>query len=161
VRRLVLCSGKIYVDLVASDLFAQHPEVGIARVEQLAPFPQPELEDLLSKYPALDEVLWVQEEPENMGAWNFAHPYLEAALKGRILLRLVSRPRSASPAEGSSNIHIYNQRRLVEQAFEGKERAGNGASPQRRAAGDARRVKEREANKQVASKQPKGTDDVD
>ena len=117
IRRLILCSGKIYVDLLTSEIQQSHPEVGIARIEQLAPFPSTDVSSLLSGYPALDEVLWVQEEPQNMGAWDFARPYLEKTIAGRLPLRVVSRPPSASPAEGSNNLHTYNQRQLVEEAF--------------------------------------------
>jgi 2-oxoglutarate dehydrogenase E1 component len=120
VHRLVLCSGKVYVDLITSEIQPQHPEVGIVRVEQLAPFPLQAVKDLLERYPALEEVLWVQEEPENMGAWDSVRPYLEESIDGRASLRVVARPRSASPAEGSNNLHTFNQRRLVEQAFEDK-----------------------------------------
>ena len=117
VRRLILCSGKVYVDLLTSEIQQNHPEVGIARIEQLAPFPGAEVSLLLDGYPALDEILWVQEEPQNMGAWEYARPYLQKAIAGRVPLRLVSRPPSASPAEGSNNLHTYNQRQLVEEAF--------------------------------------------
>ncbi len=72
---------------------------------------------MLAGYPALDDILWVQEEPQNMGAWDYARPYLEKVIGGRAPLRLVSRPPSASPAEGSNNLHTYNQRQLVEEAF--------------------------------------------
>jgi 2-oxoglutarate dehydrogenase E1 component len=117
IHRLILCSGKIYVDLLTSEIQQNHAEVGIARIEQLAPFPSADLGHLLSGYPALDEILWVQEEPQNMGAWDYARPYLEKAIAGKVPLRLVSRPPSASPAEGSNNLHTYNQRQLVEEAF--------------------------------------------
>ncbi len=117
VTRLILCSGKVYVDLITSELQPRHPEVGIARVEQLAPFPLREVQELLARYPKLKAITWVQEEPENMGAWDFVRPYLQKAA-GKLPLGLVARPRAASPAEGSNNLHIHNQRRLVEQAYE-------------------------------------------
>ena len=117
IRRLILCSGKISIDLATSDLLPLHPQVGIARLEQLAPFPLEDVSGLLAGYPALEEVLWVQEEPENMGAWDFVRPSLEKAIAGHAALGYVARPRSASPAEGSNNEHTYNQRRLLEQAI--------------------------------------------
>jgi 2-oxoglutarate dehydrogenase E1 component len=117
IRRLILCSGKIAIDLATCDLLPAHPQVGIARLEQLAPFPMEDVTGLLAGYPALDEVLWAQEEPENMGAWDFVRPSLEKAISGRASLGFVARPRSASPAEGSNNEHTFNQRRLLEQAF--------------------------------------------
>ena len=117
VRRLILCSGKVYVDLLTSETQQSHPEVGIARIEQLAPFPGVDVSSLLAGYPALDEILWVQEEPQNMGAWDYIRPFLQKVIAGRAPLRLVSRPPSASPAEGSNNLHTYNQRHLVEESF--------------------------------------------
>ncbi len=117
IHRLILCSGKIYVDLLTSEIQQSHTEAAIVRIEQLAPFPSADLGSLLSGYPALEEILWVQEEPQNMGAWDYARPYLEKVIDGKAPLRLVSRPPSASPAEGSNNLHTYNQRHLVEEAF--------------------------------------------
>ncbi len=117
VRRLILCSGKIYVDLISSDLAIQHPEIGVARLEQLAPFPSGDIHNLLAAYPALHELLWVQEEPENMGAAEFVRPFLEEAVGSSVSLGFVARPSSASPSEGSNNQHAFNQRHLIEQAF--------------------------------------------
>ena len=117
IRRLIVCSGKIYVDLVSSDLAAQHTEIGIARLEQLAPFPSAEVDELFASYPALKEVLWVQEEPENMGAAEFVRPFLEKATYSRAILLAIARPSSASPSEGSNNLHAFNQRGLIERAF--------------------------------------------
>lgn len=115
VYRLVLCSGKIFIDLVSVE--ERPASVAVARVEQLAPFPARQIEALLGEFPALEEVVWVQEEPENMGAWQHARPHLEQLAGSRLRLRRISRPRSASPAEGSNNLHAHNQRRLIEQAY--------------------------------------------
>jgi len=117
VRRLILCSGKIYVDLVTSDHRAEHPEIAILRVEQLYPFPAYELEPLFDSYPNLEELVWVQEEPRNMGAWKAAKPQLEYILRGRYTLRYVGRSRRASPAEGSTAWHQMQQAEIVEEAF--------------------------------------------
>src|SRR5690606_12504253 len=76
IQRLFLCSGKVYFDLIASELHEEHPEVAIVRVEQIAPFPADDLAPVLDSLPALEEVVWVQEEPENMGAWTFVAPRL-------------------------------------------------------------------------------------
>ncbi|HVP21611.1 MAG TPA: 2-oxoglutarate dehydrogenase E1 component [Anaerolineaceae bacterium] len=132
IERLILCSGKIYVDLVTSDLAPKHPSIGIARVEQLAPFPQADVSEMLGRYPALEEVLWVQEEPENMGAWEFVRPFLEKALAGRSRLGFVARPASPSPAEGSNNLHTFIQRSLVERAFSKSEPASRKIGPERK-----------------------------
>ncbi len=117
VRRLVLCSGKVYVDLVNGPQRGAHPEVAIARVEQLYPFRSAELEPVLDGYPRLKEVVWLQEEPENMGAWEFLRPPLTEVIRGRWPLRYLGRPRSASPSEGSSARHAINQKALIEQAY--------------------------------------------
>src|SRR5579859_8030673 len=105
VRRLIWCSGKVYFDLTASPLRAGHPEAAVARVEQLYPFRPDDYQVVFGGYPKLDEVVWVQEEPENMGAWEFLRPNLEAVIVGRWPLRFVGRPRNSSPAEGSSAKH--------------------------------------------------------
>jgi 2-oxoglutarate dehydrogenase E1 component len=117
VRRLVLCSGKVYVDLVTSERRQTATEVAVARLEQLYPFPQVALRAVLDGYTALQEVVWLQEEPENMGAWEFVRPLLEELLGGRTPLRYVGRVRSASPSEGSAAWHQLTQKAIVEQAF--------------------------------------------
>ena len=118
VSRLVLCSGKVYVDLISSELRARADKIAICRVEQLYPFPKTALGELLAGYPALRDVVWLQEEPENMGAWEFIRPLLEEMIGDRCPLRYIGRARSASPSEGSSAWHQLNQKVLVEQAFD-------------------------------------------
>ncbi len=117
VRRAILCSGKVAIDLTISEARRQHPETAILRVEELAPFPIVEVAEALLQYPHLEEVRWVQEEPVNMGGWEFVRPYLRKINANRYALTRVSRPRAASPAEGSNALHLYNQQRLLEQAF--------------------------------------------
>jgi 2-oxoglutarate dehydrogenase E1 component len=117
VRRLVLSSGKVGVDLLTSETRKSAEHVAICRVEQLYPFPVNELADVFDRYPKLEQVTWVQEEPENMGAWDFVRPQL-AELVGQRRLSVLARPRSSSPAEGSSARHAKNQERLIAQAFE-------------------------------------------
>jgi 2-oxoglutarate dehydrogenase E1 component len=118
VRRLMLCSGKVYIDLVTSEQRKTRDDIALVRVEQLYPFPLDELRQLLKDYPKAEEVLWVQEEPENMGAWEFARPLLISLLYGKgIPLAHVARPRNSSPAEGSAAWHANNQVALIEQAF--------------------------------------------
>lgn len=121
VRRLVLCSGKVYVDLVSSERRENSPAVAIARVEQLYPFPMDDLRPILESYPNLREVVWLQEEPANMGAWESVRPCLQELIGGRWPLRYVGRPRRASPAEGSSAWHTVNQAAIVRQAYDGLE----------------------------------------
>jgi 2-oxoglutarate dehydrogenase E1 component len=116
VRRVVLCSGKMYVDLVSSDLRAARTDVAVCRLEQLYPVPMRDLRAMLDGYPAADEIVWVQEEPENMGAWEFIRPHLIDVAAGRPV-RHIARPRNASPAEGSAARHSRHQQGLVEAAL--------------------------------------------
>lgn len=121
IRRLILCSGKIFVDLMSSEFRQQTPWIAIARVEQLYPFPADHLDELFKRYPKTEEVVWVQEEPRNMGAWSAAKPqlqYIFGASGHKFNLRYTGRPRRASPAEGSSAWHQINQAKIVKQAFE-------------------------------------------
>jgi 2-oxoglutarate dehydrogenase E1 component len=118
VRRLVLSSGKIAVDLFTSERRKDNPAVAIVRVEQLYPFPDDAIRQVLERYPTVREVCWVQEEPENMGAWEFARPLLEQLIDGRWPLRYIGRSRNSSPSEGSSTWHAANQRAIVDQVFE-------------------------------------------
>jgi 2-oxoglutarate dehydrogenase E1 component len=119
IKRVVLCSGKVYVDLISSERRATHKDVAIVRVEQLYPFPGSALAEVLDQYTSLREIVWLQEEPENMGAWEFMRPLLEELLADRCPLRYIGRARSASPSEGSAAWHQLNQKALIEQAFDG------------------------------------------
>ncbi|HEX3053929.1 MAG TPA: 2-oxoglutarate dehydrogenase E1 component [Aggregatilineaceae bacterium] len=118
IKRVFVCSGKIFVDLMNSPLRQQHPEVAIVRIEQLYPFRTDDLGSILEGYPQLEEVVWVQEEPENMGAWTFMYPQLLQFLDGRWPLRYVGRAVSSSPAEGSAAWHGENQATLIQQAYD-------------------------------------------
>lgn len=118
--RLLLCSGKVYYDLIkeANDQKLARPP--IARVEQLYPFAEPELRQLLAQYPSLTEVIWVQEEPQNMGAWSFIAPRLAAILPTGVTVRYVGRPERASPSEGYDSQHRVEQKRIVGEALAGR-----------------------------------------
>jgi 2-oxoglutarate dehydrogenase E1 component len=118
VKNLTLCSGRIYIDLVTSDLRKENPDDAIVRVEQLYPFPKKELEEVLAEYPNAERLIWVQEEPLNMGAWNYLRPHLRLLVEDRLTLHYVGRPESSSPAEGSTTLYRINQRSLIEQAFD-------------------------------------------
>jgi 2-oxoglutarate dehydrogenase E1 component len=117
VRRLILCTGKVYFDLMASKLRAERPDVAVARLEQLYIFPTEEVAELIESYERLDEVVWLQEEPENMGAWDFVRPKLQEQMGGCGPLRYLGRPRASSPSEGSTAWHVVNQNALIERAF--------------------------------------------
>jgi 2-oxoglutarate dehydrogenase E1 component len=117
VRRLVLCSGKVYVDAVSAERRAAAADIAICRLEQLYPFPAEQIAQLISGYPALEDVIWLQEEPENMGGWTFLSPLLEEVIEGRYPLGFIGRARSSSPSEGSAAWHQTNQNVLIEQIF--------------------------------------------
>ncbi len=117
VRRLLLCSGKVYADLVTSSLREKSAAVAIARVEQLYPFPTQEVQAMLEAYPEQEEVVWLQEEPANMGAWTFIQPRLARLINGRWPLRYIGRPPNSSPAEGSTAWHAATQQALIEHAY--------------------------------------------
>jgi 2-oxoglutarate dehydrogenase E1 component len=116
VRRLVFCSGKIAWDAMAERDKRSAP-VAIVRVEQLFPFPQDQLLDIVNRYPNAKELVWLQEEPENMGAWRFmfhqSHPMEERGYT----LSIVARVESGSPATGSATIHEQELSDLMDEVF--------------------------------------------
>jgi 2-oxoglutarate dehydrogenase E1 component len=118
VRRVVLCTGKI-----AHELMDERDERGapaaVVRVEQLYPWPEEELLATLEAYPEAREVFWVQEEPANMGAWQFVHERLHRTLRDPYQLKHIAREESASPASGSATIHDREQAQILAAAFEG------------------------------------------
>jgi 2-oxoglutarate dehydrogenase E1 component len=124
VTRLVLCSGKIAVDLHESELRAKTPWVAIARVEELYPFPRVELEAVLAGYSELRQVVWVQEESENMGAWSYMAPRLRDLVGPEIEVICIARPPRSSPAVGSAVRHAAEQASIVASAFEESSRRG-------------------------------------
>ena len=120
VRRLVLCSGKLYYDLAGHDERAAATSVAIVRLEQLYPFPAREVAALLAGYPQVAELVWAQEEPMNMGAYRSIRHRLEDALKEGdrfVHLRYVGRPWRASPSEGYPTAHLVEQDRIVREAL--------------------------------------------
>jgi len=117
VTRLVLCSGKVYYDLITSEERRRLAHVAIGRVEELYPFPAGEIAALLGRYPNLKEVVWAQEEPRNMGALSFIGPRLRAVVPREIPLRHVARPERASPAEGKHKNFVAAQERIVREAL--------------------------------------------
>jgi 2-oxoglutarate dehydrogenase E1 component len=113
VERLVLCTGKLYFDMDASERRAAAENVAIARVEMLYPFAKEQLEDLISSYPNLKEIAWVQEEPRNMGAWKVMSRRFPDVIPEGIDLTYIGRPGRASPGEGYSGAHALEQERIV------------------------------------------------
>jgi 2-oxoglutarate dehydrogenase E1 component len=117
VRRIVLCSGKVFYDLNAARKKTNDDHVAIIRLEQFYPFPEQRLREMFSGYPNATQLVWAQEEPKNMGGWTFVEPRLLGMLKGCQRPFYVGRAASASPATGSYTIHELEQRRLVEEAL--------------------------------------------
>ena len=117
VRRLILCSGKVYYDLTLSPARAQAQHVAVARVELLYPFPREELATLIRQYPNLREIVWVQEEPRNMGPQKFMLPQLRELVGPEVTVRDIGRPERSSPAEGYPAAHQVEQARIVAAAF--------------------------------------------
>jgi 2-oxoglutarate dehydrogenase E1 component len=118
VGRLLFCSGKVYYDLIEERKKREADNVAIVRLEQLYPFPRGDMEELLERYSAAREVIWVQEEPRNMGPWRFMREYLQALLDpSRRTLRFAGRAASAAPATGSYKRHTEELNQLLEAAF--------------------------------------------
>jgi len=117
VTRLLLCTGKVYYDLAGAAARADASHVAVGRIELLYPFPAVALDAVLSRYPALREVVWVQEEPWNMGARKFIVPQIAELLATGITIRDTSRPEHSSPAEGYPAAHQAEQQRIVTEAF--------------------------------------------
>jgi 2-oxoglutarate dehydrogenase E1 component len=115
--RLLLCSGKVYYDLIAEREKRGAHEVAICRFEQLYPFPEPSFLQLIERYRHLKEIYWVQEEASNMGAWEFVRPRLNQLLGVREAVHYRGRPPAASPAVGSYALHQQQLAFLFETAF--------------------------------------------
>jgi 2-oxoglutarate dehydrogenase E1 component len=116
-RRVVLCSGKVYYDLVEEAGKRGISDVAIVRVEQLYPFPRTEVAAELAKYPSAKEVIWCQEEPMNQGAWYQIRHHLQAVLGPKQTLAYAGRSRSPAPAAGHLSTHLVEQAALLEQAL--------------------------------------------
>jgi multifunctional 2-oxoglutarate metabolism enzyme len=114
-RRVLLCSGKMYYDLAEKRRAAQRSDVAVIRVERLYPLPAPEIATALAAYPGASELVWVQEEPVNMGAWPYLAMHLPGAL-GRGL-GVIALPESSAPAQGSAKSHAAEHAALVEAAL--------------------------------------------
>jgi 2-oxoglutarate dehydrogenase E1 component len=113
VRRIVFCTGKLYYDLIEKERAAT---IAIVRVEELYPWPQ-DVARIVDAYPNVEEVVWVQEEPKNMGAWTYVSPRLRADIGTMLPLRYIGRPERAAPAEGYHTTHLQEQARIVGEAL--------------------------------------------
>jgi 2-oxoglutarate dehydrogenase E1 component len=113
IRRVVVCSGKVYYDLEAAREEANIDHVAVIRLEQFYPFPSAKLQEIFASYPRASQIVWTQEEPQNMGGWTFVAVRLRAILPDNARLKYVGRPASASPATGSYAIHELEQKKIV------------------------------------------------
>jgi 2-oxoglutarate dehydrogenase E1 component len=119
ITRLVLCSGKVYIDLIGAPDAGTVPGVAVARIEELYSFPADELREVIAGYPQLREIVWLQEEPRNIGAWSYVEPQLREIVDPALPIVYVGRAASASPAEGSLSLHSVEQARILSAALHG------------------------------------------
>lgn len=118
VTRLVLSTGKISIDLYkAYQNLANADAIHLARVEEIYPFPEERLAEIIQRFPNLKEIVWVQEEPKNMGSWSFMEPRIRKLIPNTISLQYVGRRRRSSPAEGDPIVHRKDQARIVNEAL--------------------------------------------
>ncbi|PSR20721.1 MAG: 2-oxoglutarate dehydrogenase E1 component [Sulfobacillus acidophilus] len=118
VKRLVLASGKVIIDLVQALTSQPHEELSVIRLEQLYPFPQAELANIFVQYPHLQEIVWLQEEPLNMGGWRYVQSRLANDLPATVSLKYVGRPERAATAEGFPEMHAEEQARIIREALQ-------------------------------------------
>ncbi|MDH3304432.1 MAG: 2-oxoglutarate dehydrogenase E1 component [Gammaproteobacteria bacterium] len=130
-RRLVLCSGKVYFDLLEAREAHGINDIGIARIEQLYPFPISQYADIVEQYGHVKEVIWCQEEPLNQGAWYQIKHRLQEPLKKHQQLYYAGRPGAAAPASGIFKIHLQQQQALVEAALDIKSEASKVVKPEK------------------------------
>jgi 2-oxoglutarate dehydrogenase E1 component len=109
ITRLVFCTGKIYYDLAVK----RAPHVALVRVEELYPWPGNQVAQIVDLYPAIEEVVWAQEEPKNQGAWSYVAPRLRVSTGNALLTRYIGRPDRSSPAEGYAEAHKKEQERVI------------------------------------------------
>ncbi|TMD65719.1 MAG: 2-oxoglutarate dehydrogenase E1 component, partial [Chloroflexi bacterium] len=117
IRRLLLSTGKMAIELLAHEKRAQAEDLAIVRVEMLYPFPANELKKVFANYPNIHEVIWVQEEPGNMGAWSYLSPKLSALVNSKIKVNVIARPDRASPASGFIDLFMAEQEHILEEAL--------------------------------------------
>jgi 2-oxoglutarate dehydrogenase E1 component len=117
VERLILCTGKIYTELIGSEAREEDDITAVARVEFLYPFPKEDVKAVIEGYPNLAEIVWAQEEPRNMGAWTFMEPRLRSLVDGELPIRYVGKPIRPSPAQGSKRFHDREHATMIRAAF--------------------------------------------
>jgi len=130
-RRLVLCSGKVYFDLLEAREAQGIDDIALIRIEQLYPFPISQYAELLDEYRHVKEIIWCQEEPLNQGAWYQIKHRLQEPLQDHQQLYYAGRPGAAAPASGIFKIHLQQQQALVEAALDIKSEARKVVKPQK------------------------------
>jgi 2-oxoglutarate dehydrogenase E1 component len=125
VERIVLCSGKIAIDIAAQiNDESEYVWLQVLRLEEIYPFPTNILKDLFNRYLNVKEIIWVQEEPKNMGAWNFVEPRINEIAPNEIRVNYIGRRRRSSPAEGDPNVHKLDQSKIIHAALTRVEEGG-------------------------------------
>jgi 2-oxoglutarate dehydrogenase E1 component len=127
IDRLVFCSGKVHFDILEARREKDIRGVGLARIEQLYPYPDEAIRAELARYPRLTAVVWAQEEPENQGAWYFLRDRLQAALKAGQVLSYAGRPNMAAPSGGDYHRHLERQKIIVETALDVRDQVQSAA----------------------------------
>lgn len=117
VKRVVLCSGKVFYDLNETQEKIEESSVALVRLEQFYPFPAATLKEIFSKYSNVKEIVWTQEEPQNMGGWTFVEPRIKEIKPNNVALQYIGREASASPATGSYVIHGLEQDKIINETF--------------------------------------------
>ena len=117
VKKLILCNGKVYYDLMIKKQ-DQHEDTAVVRLEELYPFPQDELADIFAKYKNAEKVVWLQEEPENKGAWYNIRHFIEKLVGKKQELVCVARGRSSTPAVGYHAMYVKQQEEIINKALE-------------------------------------------
>ncbi len=120
VKRAVLCSGKVYYHLLEARMEGEQTDVALIRLEQLYPFPEEALQEVLAPYTNIEEIVWCQEEPMNQGAWYSSQHHMRHVIQrhnDKLLLTYVGRDASAAPAAGYMSLHVEEQKRFIEQAL--------------------------------------------
>jgi 2-oxoglutarate dehydrogenase E1 component len=118
VNRVIMCSGKVYYDLLKKHREQKLNHIAIIRIEQLYPFPTEALKEILKPYKHVKTIIWCQEEPKNQGAWYSTQHHLQACLESTQTLHYAGRAAAASPAVGYPSVHLKQQDMLVNQALE-------------------------------------------
>jgi 2-oxoglutarate dehydrogenase E1 component len=119
ITKLLFCTGRIYYDLTSDERYQRDDRIAIARVELLYPFPYDEIEQIIASYPNVREIVWVQEEPKNMGArrFMFTRARERQMMPEGVALGYIGRPYRASPGEGYPAAHHVEQQRILDEAL--------------------------------------------